>query len=364
MELGYFGMPSHPPEREIKEGWEFDLSVIRWLDELGYQEAWIGEHHTCRWEPLPAPDLLVAQAITQTKNIRLGPGGYCLPYHHPADIANRISILDHMSGGRLNFGAASGALPTDQAMFNIDGTRNREMTRESLDIILRLWNEEEPFVHEGKYWKVTKPAAQFDVLNPYLKPLQNPRPPIALAGLSRKSDTLKLCGERGYLPLSLNLSTSYIASHWDSVCEGAAISGRIPDRNDWRLVREVFVADTDKEAWELAVNGPMGRMMREYYLPLMKNFGCLDYFKNDPEMPDSDLTVEYLARNNWLIGSPETVARKLEDVWDTVGGFGVLCALGFDYVGQEKPWQNSFELLAKEVIPSLSHLNIGAEKTA
>jgi alkanesulfonate monooxygenase SsuD/methylene tetrahydromethanopterin reductase-like flavin-dependent oxidoreductase (luciferase family) len=99
MELGYFTMPSHPPERSLRDGHEWDLEVIRWLDELGYKECWIGEHHTAPWEPHPSPDLLVAQALMQTKNIRLGPGGFLLPFHHPAQIANRV-ILDHISSGR------------------------------------------------------------------------------------------------------------------------------------------------------------------------------------------------------------------------------------------------------------------------
>ena len=60
MELGYFAMPSHPPECGLKEGQDWDLQVLRWLDELGYQEAWIGEHHTAPWEPHPAPDLILA----------------------------------------------------------------------------------------------------------------------------------------------------------------------------------------------------------------------------------------------------------------------------------------------------------------
>src|SRR6201993_497942 len=76
MEFGYFAMPSHPPERGLKAGHDWDLQTLRWLDELGYQEAWIGEHYTAPWEPHPSPDLLVAQALLQTKNIRIGPGGF------------------------------------------------------------------------------------------------------------------------------------------------------------------------------------------------------------------------------------------------------------------------------------------------
>ena len=126
MELGYFSMPSHPPECGLKQGHDWDLQMLRWLDELGYQEAWIGEHHTAPWEPHPAPDLLVAQALRETKNIRLGPGGFLLPYHHPAELANRVAMLDHLSDGRLNFGVAASGLPSDWAMFNVDGMSRAE----------------------------------------------------------------------------------------------------------------------------------------------------------------------------------------------------------------------------------------------
>ena len=102
MEFGYFAMPSHPPERGLKEGHDFDLQTLRWLDELGFSEAWIGEHHTAAWEPHPAPDLLIAQALLQTKRLRIGPGGFLLPYHHPAELANRVAMLDHLSEGPLD----------------------------------------------------------------------------------------------------------------------------------------------------------------------------------------------------------------------------------------------------------------------
>ena len=178
------------------DGHEWDLQVIRWLDELGFSECWIGEHHTAPWEPHPSPDLLVAQALLQTKNIRLGPGGFLLPYHHPAELANRVAMLDHMAGGRLNFGVAASGLPSDWAMFNVDGMSgvNRDMTREALEIILKLWQSPEPFDYKGKFWHVTKPDTMFGFLKPHIKPLQSPHPPIGVAGLSKNSVTLKLAG--------------------------------------------------------------------------------------------------------------------------------------------------------------------------
>ncbi|MBX6746965.1 MAG: LLM class flavin-dependent oxidoreductase, partial [Acetobacteraceae bacterium] len=292
------------------------------------------------------------------KRIRLGPGGFLLPYHHPAELANRVAMLDHLSEGRLNFGVAASGLPSDWKMFNVDGMSgaNRDMTREALDIILRMWTEEEPFHYEGKYWKVDKPETMFGFLKPHIKPLQQPHPPIGVAGLSKNSDTLKLAGERGFLPMSLNLNPAYVASHWESVEIGAKRTGRTPHRKDWRLVREVFVAETDEEAWRLSVGSMMGRMMSEYFLPLLSNFGFKDYLKHSPDVPDSEVTVEYCARHNWLVGSPATVAEKLERIYHEVGGFGQLLVFGFDYVENPEAWRTSLGLLAEEVLPRVRHL--------
>jgi len=341
---------------------EWDLEVLRWLDELGYSEAWIGEHHTAAWEPNPAPDLLVAQGLRETQNLRIGPGGFLLPYHHPAELANRACVLDHLSEGRFNFGIAASGLPSDWAMFNVDGMagENRDMTREALEIILRLWTEDEPFDHKGKYWSVSKTPPMLDSLGPHLKPLQKPHPPIGVAGLSQGSDTLKLAGERGYIPMSLNLNPSYVSSHWEAVEEGAQRAGRTADRNDWRMVREILVADSDEEAFELAVNGPMGRMNRDYFLPLLGNFGFLEFLKHDTAVPDSEVTPEYCAKHNWLVGSPDTVAEKLEKVYEEVGGFGTLCVFGFDYLEKSEAWRHSLELIVQEVAPKLAHLEVKA----
>ena len=364
VDYGLFTMPSHPPERSLYDGHQWDLQQLRWADELGFSEAWIGEHHTAPWEPHPAPDLLVAQALMQTRNIRLGPGGFLLPYHHPAELANRVAMLDHLAQGRLMFGVAASGLPSDWAMFNVDGNsgQNRDMTREALDIILRLWTEDEPFRYEGKYWTVEKTGVMYDTLKPHIKPFQKPHPPIGVAGLNKGSETLKIAGERGFLPLSLNLNPAYVSSHWEAVEEGARRSGRTPSRADWRLVREIFVADTDEEAMRLSVGAQMGRMMREYFLGLLANFGFTEFLKHDPSVPDSDVTPEYCAEHNWLVGSPDTVERRLREVYDEGGGFGTILLFCFDYSENPDAWYNSMRLLAQEVMPRVADLK--PEETA
>jgi alkanesulfonate monooxygenase SsuD/methylene tetrahydromethanopterin reductase-like flavin-dependent oxidoreductase (luciferase family) len=359
MELGMFSMPSHPPERDLRDGWEWDLQTIVWGDELGFCEAWIGEHHAAKWEPHPAPDLLTLEALRRTKNIRVGPGGFLLPYYHPAELANRVALLDHISEGRLNFGIAASGLPSDWEMFGVDGMNgeNREMTAEAIDFIMNLWTQEPGWTHEGRYWKGSVPVGMPDMdLVHHLRPLQQPHPPIGVAGLSSPSPTLELAGEKGWIPMSLNLNPNYVASHWDSYAAGAQRAGHEVSRREWRMVREIFVAPTDKEAWELSVNGPMGRMMTEYFLPLLEAFEFHDYLKADDDPVAGAVDAAYCARNNWFIGSPETVADKIEKVYADVGGFGHLLLFNFDYVDNPDAWHRSMELLANEVMPRVAHL--------
>jgi alkanesulfonate monooxygenase SsuD/methylene tetrahydromethanopterin reductase-like flavin-dependent oxidoreductase (luciferase family) len=177
-----------------------------------------------------------------------------------------------------------------------------------------------------------------------------------VAGVSKGSDTLKLAGERGFWPMSLNLSPAYVASHWESVEIGAARSGRTPKRSDWRLVREVFVADTDAEAMRLSAGGMMGRMMREYFLPLLAFFQFTEFLKHKPDVPDADVTPEYCAKHNWLVGSPATVTNRLHEIYEQVGGFGSLLLFCFDYAGEPQAWRHSMELFAREVMPRFKDL--------
>src|SRR5437667_12114009 len=100
-------------------------------------------------------------------------------------------------------------------------------------------------------------------LRPHIRPLQKPHPPIGVAGVSKGSDTLKLAGEHGFLPMSLNLNPAYVASHWESVEEAARRSGRTPSRADSRLVGQIFVASTDAEAWRLPVCAQSAPMQPE-----------------------------------------------------------------------------------------------------
>jgi alkanesulfonate monooxygenase SsuD/methylene tetrahydromethanopterin reductase-like flavin-dependent oxidoreductase (luciferase family) len=359
MKLGALLMPSHPPERSIRDGQRWDLQDLERLDALGFEEAWIGEHFTATWEPCPAPDLLIAQALLRTKRIRLGPLGHLLPFHHPLELAHRVAYLDHMAEGRYQLGVGIGVLPTDHALFALDAShgRNRQMTFEAIDLMMRLWAEGANDF-QGKFWSMGATRSELP-LGHHLVPYQQPHPPIAIAGLTPGSANHKLAGEKGWIPVSLGIDpdASVTAQHWDAVVEGAARSGRTPDRNDWRIIRDVYVAPTDAEARDLAINGIMGRCWREFLLPIYLGLGLGRFLKRDPAMPDEAVDLEYLADNLWFVGSPETVAGRIMDLQAQTGGFGYLTIVSYDATDEREAWDRSLQLLMTDVLPrcQISH---------
>ena len=359
MELGVFMMPLHPPGSDQTKTLDDDLQQIVTLDRLGYREAWIGEHFTAMWENIPAPDLFIANALALTKDIVLGTGVTCMPNHNPFMIAHRIALLDHLAHGRFHWGVGSGGFPGDFEVFGFDPKtgEQRDVTREAIDLILQLWDDPKPGLYENKYWRFTVPEPSDDIgLRLHLKPYQKPHPPIAVAGVSPKSDTLVLAGERGWIPMSINfVPTATLKSHWEAVEEGASRTGRTPDNATWRIAREVYVADTTEEARDEAVHGVLSRDFNQYFLRLLPKTKMLGHLKTDPDMPDSEVTTEYLVDNIWVVGSPDEVADKLRHIYQEVGGFGVLLAMAHEWQPWDR-WLHSMTLLKQEVMPRLADL--------
>lgn len=357
MELGYFMMPLHPPGSDLSVTLEDDLTQIVELDRLGYAEAWIGEHFTTEWENIPAPDLFIAQALSATKQIRLGTGVTCIPNHTPFDLAHRIAQLDQMAKGRFMWGVGSGGFIGDFRVAGMDPAtgEHRGMTREAVDLVLRLWEDPVPGLYEHARWNFTVPEPDDEIgLRVHVRPYQKPHPPIAMAGISVQSDTLELAGERGWIPMSINFApTRVLKTHWTSVAEGAKRAGREPERGSWRIAREIFVADTTKEARKQALEGVFARDFEQYFRRLIPKGRGMGILKENPDMPDSEVTSQYMLDNIWIVGSPDDVVEQINALSDEVGGFGVLLAMAHEWK-PEGPWRESMRLLAEEVIPRLS----------
>ncbi len=356
MELGYFAMPLHPPGSDFAQTVEDDLEQIVTLDRLGYREAWIGEHFTSEWENIPAPDLFIANALARTEKIILGTGVSCMPNHNPFVLAHQIAQLDQMARGRFYWGIGAGGFPGDLDAFGYGEDRrdNRVMTRHAVEAVLELWDDPEPGPRKNEFWEyaVPEPNPKYG-LRVHMKPFQKPHPPIGVAGVTPNSGTLALAGARGWIPMSINLVPTWVLkTHWQSVEAAALKADREPDRSQWRIAREVYVAETTEEARREAREGVLARDWDNYFHHILSRDEMIGITKVDPDMPDEEVTVDYLIDNVWVIGSPDEVAARLNQLYEDVGGFGVLLAMAHEWQPLEA-WQRSMRLLKDEVLPQL-----------
>ena len=361
MDFGLFMMPLHPPDRAFADAYDRDIAQIVLADRLGFREAWVGEHLTERWENAPAPDLLIAQALALTKQIKLGTGVTLLALHDPMYLAHRVAMLDHMGRGRFQWGIGGGGIPTDLSLLGLDPAKPsdvRARSAEVLDVVLKLWASEgpAPFEYHGSFFDIATPG--FDPVKArgyYMKPYQRPHPPIAVAASTPKSGSLRMAGERGFIPMSSSLlSRMYLADHWRTVEEGAAKAGRSPKRSEWRVARDILVGPTPAIARERA-RAVLGRNYVEHQRANRLGTIQMTSTKLDPAMPDDTVTVDYLMENLWVIGDAAECADKIHELHEDSGGFGSLLAITTD--SDDAGWDHeSLQLLMDEVAPRVAHL--------
>jgi len=349
-------MPLHPPDRAFADAYDRDLDQIALADRLGFREAWVGEHLTERWENAPAPDLLIAKALALTKQIKLGTGVTLLALHNPVYLAHRVAMLDHMARGRFQWGIGGGGIPTDLALLGLDPATLRARSAEVLEVVLALWASEGPFTHHGPFFDIETPS--FDPVKErgyYMKPYQRPHPPIAVAASTPTSGSMKMAGERGFIPMSSSLlSRRYLADHWKLVEEGAGKAGRPAARSEWRVARDILVAPTPALARERA-RTVLGRNYERHQLPNRLGTVQMASTKLDPGIPDEAVTVDYLMDNLWIVGDPAECADKIQQLYEESGGFGSLLAITTD--SDDAGWDHeSLRLLVDDVGPRIAHL--------
>jgi len=173
-------------------------------DRMGFDTVWFVEHHfLTSFSMSPCPEVLFGALSRLTKRIRLGFGVVILPYHHPVRVAERVAMVDHMSGGRVEFGTGRSA-PYEQMGMGIDPRNTRAMWEESLRMIPRIW-EEGQFSWEGQFWNVPPREVR-------PKPYQKPHPRIWVAAL--QPSTYELAAETGIGVMALSVAApSYLAPH-------------------------------------------------------------------------------------------------------------------------------------------------------
>ncbi|MDA0823010.1 MAG: LLM class flavin-dependent oxidoreductase [Proteobacteria bacterium] len=349
LRFGAFIPPHTPPEEHPALALEEDMDRVVWMDKLGYDEAWIGEHHSGGWEITSSPELFIAAVSQRTQNIRLGTGVASLPYHNIYTLADRIRQLDYHTKGRAMFGVGPGSLPSDSRMQGLDTSKARDQMDEAIDPLIRLLNGE----------RVTAKSDWYNLQDAQLQFVSYNERGVEIAVASQVSPTgATAAGKHGVGLLSIGATSTgafnALASNWAIAEETAKEHGKTVDRSNWRLVGPVHVAETREKARENV------RFGLERWIDYMTKVAAIPL----APPPGSD-PIDYMISTGFaVIGTPDDFVAQMDRMQEQSGGFG--CFLNLDHHWAD--WaqtKRSYELIARYAIPKINQLNrnrIASEK--
>jgi limonene 1,2-monooxygenase len=339
--FGAFIAPFHPLGEDPTLALERDLELIVELDRLGFDEAWVGEHHSGGWSTVASPELMLAAAASRTRQIRLGTGVVSMPYHHPFNVASRIAQLDHLTRGRAMLGIGAGVSAVDARMFGIDPDERRSRMEEGLMAVKALLDSAEPVSMRTDWFTLNGAMLQ-------LPPLQKP---IEIALASNYSGTsMRLAGRHGLSTLALGGLLPGgpkldVRAQWRIAEEHAVEHGQSVSREGLRIVMPIHLAETRDQAYA-DVRAGARRWLYDYFRDTLG--AAVEPPRNDGR------EIEALVESGGaIVGTPDDCVQALRALEQESGGFGAVLAVVIDWTTDAKQKQ-SFEMLSRQVIPRLN----------
>jgi limonene 1,2-monooxygenase len=339
LRFGYFIAPFHRAGTNPTLALQGDLDFIEHIDGLGFDEVWLGEHHSAGSEIISSPEIFIAAAAQRAKRIRLGTGVISLAYHNPLWVADRLMLLDHLTHGRVIAGVGPGSLPTDSAMIGLNATDTRELLETNLDIVVRLLAGD----------TVTAETVTHKLFDARLQlaPYSEGGIPLAVAAVASPTGA-RLAGKYGIGLLSIGATLTIqgfdaLAYHWGVAEKRAAAFGTQVNRKNWTLVGPFHIAETDEQARADVKFG---------IEPWFRYFQRVAAFPQMTMQGDRlDEMIDII--NNagaGVIGTPERARAQVQRLWEQSGGFGCMLQMGHEWANPSTT-KRSAELFAAEVMP-------------
>ena len=343
MKFGVFLAPHHPigehPTLQLRR----DVELVEHLDRLGYDEFWVGEHHSGGWETIGSPELFLAAAGEKTHHIRLGTGVVSLPYHHPFNVAMRITQLDHLTRGRAMLGVGPGALPSDARMLGIDPSTQRERMDEATGVIQRLLRGE-TVTHKSDWFELNEARLQ-------ILPLQEDLPLASASSLSPSG--MKVAGKYGIGVISVASNSveglAALPTQWGFGETYAREYGQTIDRANWRVLTQFHIAPTREQAIAEVAEG-LKQWHNEYNVDIIGR-------PKANHIEDGAAMAAAMNRSGAaMFGTPDDAVAAIKRLQDTSGGFGTMLGFAHDWAGRGEAMFKSYELFARYVIPRVQKL--------
>jgi len=336
LNFGIFLAPFHRLGENPTLSMERDVELLQWLDHLGYDEAWIGEHHSAGWETIASPELIIAAAAEKTKYIKLGSGVTSLPYHHPFMVAQRWVQLDHMTRGRAMLGCGPGALTSDAYMLGIQPATQRPRMLEAMDAIMQLLKCEERVTIKSDWFEMHDAKL-------HLAPYSDPHFEIAVASTITPFGMIA-AGTHGVGVLSIGAGLpggpEALASQWRIAEDAAAKAGKTVTRKKWRVVVNAHIAEDDEQALREVRKGERNETITYFE----------DTLGRPPGRADDPLS-DGVKMGTTLVGSPDTVIKGIQTLLRlSDGGFGGILFRAHEWATREQTMR-SYELFARYVMP-------------
>ena len=328
-------------------------------DEVGFDGIMTNEHHSSYWCMKPAVNLDAAVISKVTKHAKIAILGNVISVNDPIRMAEEIAMLDCYSGGRIISGFVRGTA-VETLHSGLDPTENRERFEEAHDLIIKCWTEPGPFRYEGKHY-------QYRAVNPWVVPMQKPHPDIWFPG-SGSPESVIWAAKHGHPYMCLGALIDMTAWLKGIYIDTAKESGFKAGPEHFGYLLRALVADTDEKAQEIGRNfmwteNHRMRGPREHNDPPgYQSREALRVKRQRPQIgaggEGTRMSYEQLqSLNNIVIGSPDTVIRKLTEVVEHLSP-GYLHIYGNEGPMAHKDAIRSIELFGQEVIPALHEIKL------
>jgi alkanesulfonate monooxygenase SsuD/methylene tetrahydromethanopterin reductase-like flavin-dependent oxidoreductase (luciferase family) len=348
MKFSSFHLFHHFEGWSYREVYDYQLELVEWLEELGFDGVWFAEHHFRDYGTVPSPLAMLSNVAARTERLRLGTGVVVLPLHHPLEIAEQAAQLDVLSGGRLDFGVGRGYQSVEFEGFRLSLTEARERFLEALDVIIGLWANP-TFQHQGRFYEIGEVA-----LVP--RPLQEPYPPVRVAAVS--PETVTICAQRG-LPILADAATPFnrVADAARTWHDAAQAAGLMAGGAGLVLQRLVHVAPTLAAAREdldrFDAMFDRARVFNDKSAPIDASTGEIAKGFESWQKYDKNVKVDtdFRWERQEVVGDPDRVIEQIKMIAD-FGFSELMCDFGTIRPTNLAERKQTLKLFADEVIPA------------